>query len=113
MLRGFGFLCGMNQDYEINVMLRGFGFLCGMNQNYEINVMLRGFGFLCGMNQNYEINTQSKASQKHNNFIFKYVNNNKATSFDLQSHHQAILNHISIVILKFKLYVYQPQVFVV
>ena len=39
-------------------------------------------------------NTRSKVSQKHDNFIFKYIN--KATSFDLQSHHQAILNHINI-----------------
>ena len=40
-------------------------------------------------------NTQSKVSQKQNNFIFKCVD--KATSFDLQSHHQAILNHTSIM----------------
>ena len=42
----------------------------------------------------FHTNTESEASQKHNDFIFKYVN--KATSLDLQSHHQAILNHIII-----------------
>ena len=57
-------------------------------------------------------NTQSKASQKHNNFIFKYVNNNKATSFDLQSHHQAILNHISIGTLSGSAHLWDPKMFI-
>ena len=65
---------------------------------------------LCGTNMTPSVVTSRwyrqlicvvrKASQAHNDFIFKYVN--KATSFDLQSYHQAILNHISVGILTFK-----------
>ena len=40
---------------------------------------------------------KSKVSQKHNNFIAQSVS--LATSFDLQSHYQAILNIISICTL--------------
>ena len=54
-------------------------------------------------------NTQSKVSQKQNNFIFKCVD--KATSFDLQSHHQAILNHTSVGILSDNAHLWDPKMF--
>ena len=51
----------------------------------------------------------SKVSQNHNNFIFKYVN--KATSFNLQSHHQAILNHFNIGTLSGSAHLWDPKMF--
>jgi len=55
------------------------------------------------------LNTQSNVSQKYNNLIFKYVS--KATNFDLQSHRQAILNHISIGILSGSAHFWDPKMF--
>ena len=57
----------------------------------------------------FHTNTQSKASQKHNNFIFKYIN--KAISFNLQSHHQAILNQFSTGILSGRAHLWDPEMF--
>ena len=57
----------------------------------------------------FHTNTQSKVSQKHNNLILKYVN--KAPSFNLQSHHQAILNHIIIGILSGSAHLWDPKMF--
>ena len=48
-------------------------------------------------------------SKKHNNFIFKHVD--KAISFDLQSHHRAILNRISIGILSDSSHLWDPKMF--
>jgi len=48
-------------------------------------------------------------SQKHDDFIFKYLN--KVTSFDLQSHNQAILNYISIGTLSGSAHLWDPEIF--
>ena len=59
----------------------------------------------------FHTKTQSKAIQAHNDFIFKYVN--KATTFDLQSYHQAILNHISVGTLSGSAQLWDRKVFTV
>ena len=70
------------------------------------NRKTEGISLIGAIPKRFHKNTQSKVGQKHD-FIFKYVD--KVTSSDLQSHHQAILNHINIGILSGNAHIWDPQ----